>query len=71
MKKQCSYYLDADVDAEIKKMAASAGLPASVVVNRILRGGLDSRREVLAELESIDVVDLVKRMKSMLKVKRK
>lgn len=69
MKRQVSYNIDEDVIEEIRGMAEKAGWSASRLVEHILKGALDSRREVLRDLDSIDLVDLVKKLKRVVKSK--
>lgn len=69
MKRQISYNIDEEVIEEIKLMAEKANWSASRLVEHILKGALDSRREILRDLDSIDLVDLVKKLKGAVKAK--
>lgn len=67
MKRRMSLNFDDEVLTEIEKMAADRGCSVSALVNNILKMGLDSRREVLKELDSVNLLDLVKGLKRAVK----
>lgn len=71
MKKPHSYNLDDDLIADVNRVAAESGLSASELVGKILRGALTSRSDMVKELESIDMLDLVRKLKVSLKGKAK
>ena len=71
MKKPHSYHLEEDLIDDIRKASEKAGLSASEFVGKVLRGALDSQREILKELDAIDLVDLIRKVKGTLKVKQK
>lgn len=67
MKRRMSVTIDDDVYREFEVMAKKAGRPLSSLVNDVLRGGLASRAEMLKEVESINLLELVKQMKAVMK----
>lgn len=71
MKVKQSIALDQEVIDELKKMADKSGVSLSSLVNDILKGGLDSRHEMLKELETVNLLDLVRDLKKALKPVKK
>lgn len=67
MKRKVSLNLDDAVLTELEKMAEKSGRKLSPLINDILKGGLSSRAEMLKEVETINLLDLVKKMKAVMK----
>jgi len=62
-----SLNFDDDVLTEIEEMAKRRGCSVSRLVNDILRMGLDSRSEMLKELDQVSLLQLVKGLKKAVK----
>jgi metal-responsive CopG/Arc/MetJ family transcriptional regulator len=67
MKVQQTINFDDDVLQELREMAKKRGCSVSRLVNDILRMGLDSRDEILKELDSVSLLQLVKGLKKAVK----
>lgn len=67
MNRKISLYLDGAVIDELTKMAEERGSSISALVNNILKLGLDSRAEVLKELDTVNILKLVKGLKKAIK----
>lgn len=67
MKRRMSLNFDDDVLTEIEEMAKRRGCSVSRLVNDILRMGLDSRSEMLKELDQVSLLQLVKGLKKAVK----
>ena len=67
MKTQQSINFDTDVLKELREMAKKRGCSVSRLVNDILRMGLDSRNEMLKELETVNLIELMRGLKRVVK----
>lgn len=67
MKTQQSINFDTDVLKELREMAKKRGCSVSRLVNDILRMGLDSRNEMLKELETVNLIELMRGLKRVVR----
>jgi metal-responsive CopG/Arc/MetJ family transcriptional regulator len=67
MKTQQSINFDTEILQELRAMAKKRGCSVSRLVNDVLRMGLDSRNEMLKDLETVNLVELVRGLKKVVK----